>query len=31
MDSLDEFQDWKKTKSGKEWNQWADGMMNLQD
>lgn len=31
MDSLDEFQDWKKTKSGKEWNQWADEMMNLQD
>ena len=31
IDDFNEFLAWKKTKSGKEWNQWADEMMNLQD
>ena len=31
IDSMREFQAWKKTDTGRNWNQWADGMMNLQD
>ena len=31
IDSFMEFQAWKKTDSGRNWNQWADEMMNLQD
>ena len=31
IDDFNEFLAWKKTKSGKEWNQWADEMRNLQD
>jgi hypothetical protein len=31
IDSMMEFQAWKKTDTGREWKQWADGMMNLQD
>ena len=31
IDSMREFQAWKRTDTGKNWNQWADGMMNLQD
>ena len=31
IDSMREFQAWKKTDTGREWKQWADGMMNLQD
>jgi hypothetical protein len=31
IDSMREFQAWKKKDTGRNWNQWADGMMNLQD
>ena len=31
IDSMMEFQAWKKTDTGREWKQWADEMRNFQD